>query len=165
MAATLMRALFSSLLVPAGPALPPVLSRFPLTLFHVDSGGCEACGVEVEALAHGGYGLAEAGIVFSETPRLADMLVVTGACTRMMAGAVRAAWEAMPEPKGLLAVGACATDGGPFPENYTVLGGLERHAAVDCVIPGCPPSPRAILGGIVSLLSHSSRREPVPGPG
>lgn len=124
----------------------------------MDSGGCEACSLEVEALRKGDYGLVEAGIVFTDAPRVADMLLVTGTCTRMMAPVVKAAWEAMPQPKGLLAVGACAIDGGPFAENYAVLGGLEKRASVDCAIPGCPPTPDAILQGIVSLLS------PTPAP-
>lgn len=158
MSTVLIRALFTSLLAPAGPALPPVVSRSPLVFFHVDSGGCEACSLEVEALRKGDYGLAEAGIVFTDAPRLADMLLVTGTCTRMMAPVVKAAWEAMPQPKGLLAVGACAIDGGPFSENYAVLGGLEKRASVDCAIPGCPPTPDAILQGIVNLLS------PTPAP-
>ncbi|MBV1838320.1 NADH-quinone oxidoreductase subunit B [Acetobacter estunensis] len=161
MSTVLIRALFTSLVAPAGPALPPVISRSPLVLFHVDSGGCEACGLEVEALIHGNYGLAEAGVSFADTPRTADMLLVTGAYSRMMMPVVQAAWEAMPQPKGLLAVGACALDGGPFGKNYAMLGGLESHASVDCAIPGCPPTPRAVLEGIVSLLSPASVVRPV----
>ncbi|NHN85370.1 NADH-quinone oxidoreductase subunit B [Acetobacter musti] len=153
MSTVLMRALFASLLAPSGPALPPVVSRSPLMLFHVDSGGCEACGFEVEALINGGFGLAEAGLGFVNTPRTADMLLITGACSRMMAPVVRAAWDTMPLPKGLLAVGACAIDGGPFSANYSMLGGLDGQASVDCAIPGCPPSPRDILDGIVALIS------------
>lgn len=168
MSVVLMRALFASLLQPAAPALPPVASRSPLMLFHVDSGGCEACGFEVEALSCGGFGLAEAGLGFVSTPRTADMLLVTGACSRMMAPVVKAAWEAMPQPRGLLAVGACAIDGGLFPENYSVLGGLEEQASVDCVIPGCPPSPQDILDGIVSLLTgapyYREQPEDIPEP-
>nr|WP_173571872.1 NADH-quinone oxidoreductase subunit B [Acetobacter oeni] len=148
-----MRALFASLLAPSGPALPPVVSRSPLMLFHVDSGGCEACGSEVEALINGGFGLAEAGVGFAGNPRTADMLLVTGACSRMMAPVVRAAWDAMPCPKGLLAVGSCAIDGGPFSANYAMLGGLGGCSSVDCAIPGCPPSPHHILEGIVALIA------------
>ncbi|MFT8719256.1 NADH-quinone oxidoreductase subunit B family protein [Acetobacter sp.] len=161
MSIVLMRALFTSLVTPAGPVLPPVVSRSPLAFFHVDSGGCEACGLEVEALMTGNYGLAEAGVAFANTPRTADMLLVTGACSRMMAPVVKAAWAAMPEPKGLLAVGTCAIDGGPFSNNYAVLGGLQAHASVDCAIPGCPPSPDAILDGIIRLLSPGTPRPAV----
>ncbi|NHN87171.1 NADH-quinone oxidoreductase subunit B family protein [Acetobacter conturbans] len=160
MPTVLMRALFTSLLAPSGPALPPVVSRTPLVFFHVDSGGCEACGLEVEALMTGNYGLAEAGVTFADSPRTADMLLVTGCCSRMMAPVVKAAWETMPQPKGLLAVGACAIDGGPFSRNYAVLGGLQAQASVDCAIPGCPPSPDAILDGIIRLLSPTSPPPP-----
>nr|WP_173577625.1 NADH-quinone oxidoreductase subunit B [Acetobacter fallax] len=159
-----MRALFASLLGPSGPALPPVASRSPLMLFHVDSGGCEACGFEVESLINGGFGLAEAGLGFASTPRTADMLLVTGACSRMMAPVVRAAWEAMPQPRGLLAVGACAIDGGPFSANYAMLGGLAGQSSVDCAIPGCPPSPRDILDGIIALISTTQLNPESSGP-
>lgn len=155
MSSSMVRALFTALAAPAGPALPPVVSRSPLVLFHVDSGGCEACGLEVEALKTGGYGLAEAGVEFSASPRLADMLLVTGGCSRMMAPVIRAAWEAMPRPKGLIAVGACARDGGLFPQNYATLGGLENHASVDLFVPGCPPTPSEILGAVIAVTARA----------
>lgn len=153
MSTVLIRALFTSLMAPVSRALPPVVSRSPLVFFHVDSGGCEACGLEVEALMHGGYGLTEAGVAFADSPRTADMLLVTGACTRMMAPVVKAAWDAMPRPKGLLAIGACAIDGGLFSSSYAVLGGLKGQASIEFAIPGCPPSPDEILAGVIALLS------------
>ncbi|MBB2185850.1 NADH-quinone oxidoreductase subunit B [Gluconacetobacter liquefaciens] len=126
-----------------------------MAVFHVDTGGCEGCAMEVAALDGAAYALPRAGVRFVTTPRLADVLLVTGPLTRAMAPVLEAAWHGMPDRKALVAVGACAIDGGPFGENYAVLGGLEGRAPLDASIPGCPPSPAAIVAGLAGLLGAS----------
>lgn len=140
-----------------GQRLKPVGPRWPLLLFHVDTGGCGGCGMELEALSAGPYDLEGAGFGFVQTPRSADVLLVTGPLTRTMAPVLEAAWQAMPKPKGLISVGGCAMDGGYFSENYAVLGGLDRKASIDLVIPGCPPSPQQVLDGLCSLFGQPPR--------
>ncbi|ACI52790.1 NADH ubiquinone oxidoreductase 20 kDa subunit [Gluconacetobacter diazotrophicus PA1 5] len=148
-------ALLRAILAGRRPAVRlPVTGARPLAVFHVETGGCEGCAMEVAALDGAAYGLPATGIAFVATPRLAEVLLVTGPLTRAMAPVLEAAWHAMPEPRALVAVGACAIDGGPFPENYAVLGGLEGRATLDMTVPGCPPSPAAILAGLARVLER-----------
>ncbi|WP_323990481.1 MULTISPECIES: NADH-quinone oxidoreductase subunit B [Nguyenibacter] len=130
----------------------------PLALFHVETGGCEGCALEIAALDSAAYALAPTGIRFVATPRLADILLVTGPLTRAMAPVLESAWHAMPDPRALVAVGACAIDGGPFAENYAVLGGLQDRTTIDLAIPGCPPSPAAIMAGLAAILTPAVPR-------
>lgn len=127
----------------------------PRAVFHVDTGGCDGCTMEIAALDGAAYALPATGLHFVTAPCLADVLLVTGPLTRAMAPVLEAAWQAMPDPKALVAVGACAIDGGPFGENYAVLGGLEGRAPLDASIPGCPPSPAAVVAGLAALLGVS----------
>ncbi|MBO1327087.1 NADH-quinone oxidoreductase subunit B [Acetobacter suratthaniensis] len=124
----------------------------PLMLFHIETGGCGGCGMELRALASAPYDLGGAGFGLAGTPAGADMLLVSGPLTRMMAPVLQAAWEAMPDPKGIICLGDCALDGGVFGENYATLGGLERHVTIDLRLPGCPPTPADVLAGLASLL-------------
>ncbi|GBQ35624.1 NADH-quinone oxidoreductase subunit B [Gluconacetobacter azotocaptans] len=148
----ILRAILTATTGKHAPARVPVAARRPLPVFHIETGGCEGCAMELAALDGAAYGLAATGIAFVTTPRLAEVLLVTGPLTRVMAPVLEAAWHAMPEPRALVAVGACAIDGGPFSENYAVLGGLEGRAPIDLAIAGCPPSPAAILSGLAGLL-------------
>ena len=122
-----------------------------LSVLHVDGGGCGGCALEVSALRWAGQALPEAGFVMVETPRHADVLLVSGCPTRNLVQAIDAAWAAMPGPKRLVAVGACAIDGGPFRDSYAVSGGLEGRFPVTVAVPGCPPTPDAILDGLCQL--------------
>ncbi|MCP1212093.1 NADH-quinone oxidoreductase subunit B family protein [Acetobacter okinawensis] len=135
----------------------PLGPRWPLLLFHVDTGGCGGCGMELQAMTCLPYDMQGAGFGFVTSPRSADVLLVTGPLTRTMAPVLQAAWEAMPDPKGLISVGACALDGGLFGENYAVMGGLERRVSVDLAIAGCPPSPQEILNGLCALLGSAAQ--------
>ncbi|MCP9320326.1 NADH-quinone oxidoreductase subunit B [Acetobacter persici] len=153
----LIRAVFDAAFRQGGARLKPVGPRWPLLLFHVDTGGCGGCGMELQALAAGPYDMQGAGFGFVPSPALADVLLVTGPLTRTMAPVLEAAWQAMPKPKGLICVGGCAVDGGIFPENYAVLGGLDRKATVDLHIPGCPPSPQQVLDGLCSLFGQRTQ--------
>lgn len=149
----LIHAVFDGMFRQARQTAKPPGERWPVWLFHVDTGGCGGCGMELQALAHLPYDLRGAGFGFVETPRAADVLLVTGAVTWAMAPVLQAAWDAMPTPKGLITVGACAQNGGPFfAENYAVMGGLERKVSVDFSIPGCPPTPADVLAGLSALF-------------
>nr|WP_025829179.1 NADH-ubiquinone oxidoreductase [Acetobacter persici] len=153
----LIRAVFDAAFRQGGARLKPVGPRWPLLLFHVDTGGCGGCGMELQALAAGPYDMQGVGFGFVPSPASADVLLVTGPLTRTMAPVLEAAWQAMPKPKGLICVGGCAVDGGIFPENYAVLGGLDRKATVDLHIPGCPPSPQQVLDGLCSLFGQRAQ--------
>jgi len=123
-----------------------------LALFHVGGGGCGGCELELRALRGAAYGLERLGLTFVASPRHADVLLVTGPPTRAMAEPLRRAWEAVPDPKWVVAVGACAIDGGVFAGSYAVLGGVGAVLTVDMVIPGCPPSPAQVLQGLRTLI-------------
>ncbi|MBO1323790.1 NADH-quinone oxidoreductase subunit B [Acetobacter sp. TBRC 12305] len=155
----LMRAVFDMAFRPGMQRMKPQGPGWPVRLFHIDTGGCGGCGMELQALSCAPFDMQGAGFGFVHSPRNADMLVVTGPLTRAMAPVVQAAWEAMPAPRGLVCVGACALDGGMFGENYAVMGGLERRVSIDLAIPGCPPTPMDVLDGLRSLF-----RPPVPAP-
>jgi NADH-quinone oxidoreductase B subunit len=122
-----------------------------LAIRVVDAGSCNACELELNALNNPFYDLERFGIHLVASPRHADVLVVTGPVTRNMAEALRRTYEAMPNPKWVVAVGDCAIDGGCFAGSPAVLGGVHHVLPVDLHIPGCPPSPTAILEGLLAL--------------
>ena len=122
-----------------------------LSMLHLQGGGCGGCGLEIEALVAGNR-LDALGLRLVSSPRHADLLLVSGTVGRNLLDAVEATWAAMPEPKWLVAAGACAMDGGPFRDNYAVSGGIGARMPVSLVIPGCPPSPDAVLAGLRLLL-------------
>ncbi|MEM1582990.1 MAG: NADH-quinone oxidoreductase subunit NuoB, partial [Candidatus Bathyarchaeia archaeon] len=93
------------------------------------------------------------GIILKPSPRHADVLLVTGAVTRQCASRLKLIYEQMPNPKSVIAVGACACSGGVFRGCYNVLEGIDRIIPVDMYVPGCPPKPEAIIDGILKLLS------------
>lgn len=123
-----------------------------LTIRHVDTGSCGGCEMELRALNGALYDLERYGISFVESPRHADVLVVTGPLTRNMREALEQAWDATPAPKWVIAVGDCAIDGGVFKGSYAVLGGTGTAIPVDLTISGCPPTPARLLAGLRALL-------------
>jgi Ni,Fe-hydrogenase III small subunit len=123
-----------------------------LCIRHVDAGSCNGCELELNALGNPYYNLEGLGIKFVASPRHADALLVTGPMTRNMAGALQRAYAAMPEPKLVIAAGDCAACGGVFGESYACLGQVARVIPVDVTVPGCPPSPTALLQGILAAL-------------
>jgi len=125
-----------------------------LSIRVVDAGSCNACELELNALNNPFYDLERFGIRLVASPRHADVLIVTGPVTKNMAEALRRTYEAMPHPKWVVAVGGCAIDGGCFAGSPAVLGGVHRALPVDLHIPGCPPSPTAILQGLLALLQR-----------
>jgi len=129
-----------------------VLGR-ALTLRHVDAGSCNACELESQALSNPYYNLEGLGIRYVASPRHADALMVTGPVTRNMAVALRRTYDAMPEPKLVIAVGACAMGCGVYGPNYATIGAVSEVLPVDVTIPGCPPSPTAMLQGILAAIA------------
>ena len=120
-------------------------------MLHLQGGGCGGCGLEIEALVADGR-LGQVGLRLVDGPRHADLLLVSGTVGRNLLDAVEATWAAMAEPRWLVAAGACALDGGPFRDGYAVSGGIGTRLPVSLVIPGCPPSPDAVLAGLCLLL-------------
>jgi Ni,Fe-hydrogenase III small subunit/formate hydrogenlyase subunit 6/NADH:ubiquinone oxidoreductase subunit I len=133
-----------------------VLGR-SLHLRHLDAGSCNACDFELTALLNPVYDIRRLGIDFVASPRHADGVVITGPITRNLETAVRRTIEAVPAPRIVIAVGACAT-GGIFGEGYASLGGVDKLLPVDVYIPGCPPRPQSIIFGILVALGRLNAR-------
>ncbi len=127
-----------------------------LSLFHVNTGSCGGCELELRALKTALYDLERFGFRFVDSPRHADVLVVTGPLTRTLRSALEQAWDATPDPKWVVAVGDCAVDGGVFKGSYAVLGGTGSVIPVDLTISGCPPSPARLLSGLRALLEANA---------
>lgn len=134
-----------------------VLGR-SLHLRHLDAGSCNACDWELTALLNPVYDVRRLGIDFVASPRHADGVVVTGPVTRNLETAVRRTFEAVPDPRIVIAVGACAASGGIVGEGYASAGGVDRVLPVDVYIPGCPPRPEAIIFGILVALGRLDAR-------
>jgi Ni,Fe-hydrogenase III small subunit/ferredoxin len=125
-----------------------------LKLRQVSAGGCGAAEADLNVLTTIGWDIGRFGIQFVASPRHADGLVITGPVSRNMELALRKTWEAMPEPKIVIAVGTSAISGGPFAGNPEVLGGADAVVPVDLYIPGWPPHPLTILDGLLRLLGR-----------
>jgi Ni,Fe-hydrogenase III small subunit len=123
-----------------------------LSIRAVDAGSCNGCELELHALNNPYYNIEGAGIRFVASPRHADLLLVTGPVSRNMAQALRRTYDAMPDPKLVIAAGQCACDGGIFGEGYATLGALRNVLPVDATIPGCPPPPLELLRGILAAV-------------
>lgn len=127
-----------------------------LSIRQIDAGSCNGCELEIHALSNAFYDLERFGLRFVASPRHADVLLVTGPVTKNMREALLRTYAATPDPKWVVAVGACAVDGGLFAGSYAVAGGVKDVIAVDLHIPGCPPSPRALLAGLLALLQTAA---------
>jgi Ni,Fe-hydrogenase III small subunit len=131
-----------------------------LKLRQVSAGGCNACEADVNVLNTVVFDLGRFGIQFVASPRHADGLLITGPVTQNMQLALQKTYDAVPAPKIVIAVGACAIAGGPFIDHQEVCNGAEAVVPVDLYIPGCPPHPISILDGLLRLLGKipSDRR-------
>jgi Ni,Fe-hydrogenase III small subunit len=124
-----------------------------LAIRHVDAGSCNGCELEIHAMNSPYYNLEGLGIKFVASPRHADMLLVTGPVSRNMETALRRTWEATPDPKLVVAIGDCGCTGGIFGESYASCGRVSNVIPVDVAVPGCPPTPVAILQGILTAIT------------
>jgi Ni,Fe-hydrogenase III small subunit/Pyruvate/2-oxoacid:ferredoxin oxidoreductase delta subunit len=129
-----------------------------LSIRQVDAGSCNGCELEIVGLNNPIYDIERFGIHFVASPRHADMLLVTGPVTRNMELALLKTFRATPDPKLVVAVGACGISGGIFGESYASLGGVEKVIPVDVYIPGCPPRPQALLHGILLAVGRLAEK-------
>lgn len=127
--------------------------RRSLTIRHVDAGSCNGCELEIHAINNPIYNCERFGIQFTASPRFADMLLVTGPVTRNMEIALRRTYNSTPSPKLVVAVGDCGCNGGIFGESYASLGSIDKVIPVDVYIHGCPPTPAALLNGILRAVA------------
>ena len=132
------------------------------TIRHVDAGSCNGCELEIHALGNPYYNLEGLGIKFVASPRHADLLLVTGPVSKHMAIALQRTYDATPDPKLVIAAGDCGCTGGIFGESYASLGRVANVIPVDVAIPGCPPTPTALLQGILAALTKASPPAEVP---
>ncbi|HEV2688307.1 MAG TPA: NADH-quinone oxidoreductase subunit NuoB [Bryobacteraceae bacterium] len=136
-----------------------VLGR-SLAIREVDAGSCNGCELEIIALNNPVHDIERFGIHFVASPRHADMLLVTGPVSRNMELALRKTYAATPDPKVIVAVGACGISGGIFGTNYASLGGVDQVIPVDVYVPGCPPRPEALLHGILLAVGRLAKSRP-----
>jgi Ni,Fe-hydrogenase III small subunit len=128
-----------------------------LRIRHVDAGSCNGCELEIHALSNPYYNLEGTGISFVASPRHADVLMVTGPVSVNMEEALKLTYDAMPEPKWVLAVGDCGSCGGIFGANYATRGPISNVIPVHAFVNGCPPSPLAILRSLLHMTLHLDR--------
>jgi Ni,Fe-hydrogenase III small subunit len=137
-----------------------VLGR-ALCIRAIDAGSCNGCELEIHALGNPLYNIEALGIRFVASPRHADLLLVTGPVASNMEVALRRTYDATPDPKLVVAIGDCGCTGGIFGEGYATRGRVSNVIPVDVAVPGCPPSPRQILAGILTAISPAVAAGPV----
>jgi Ni,Fe-hydrogenase III small subunit len=133
-----------------------------LAIREIDAGSCNGCELEIHALNNAFYDIERFGLRFVASPRHADVLLVTGPVTRNMREALERTYTATPNPKWVVAVGDCASDGGCFAGSYAVVGGVSAVVPVDLHVAGCPPPPETLLKGLLALLENAERGAPSP---
>jgi Ni,Fe-hydrogenase III small subunit len=127
---------------------------------HLDAGSCNGCDWEIAALLNSYHDVQRLGIDFVASPRHADLLLVTGTMTRNLEEAARRTYEAMPDPRLVVAVGACAISGGVFAGSYAGRDGVGDVLPVDVYVPGCPPRPEAIIEGMLLAVDQRGQGGP-----
>jgi Ni,Fe-hydrogenase III small subunit len=128
-----------------------------LCIRHVDAGSCNGCELEIHALSNPVYNIEGLGIRFVASPRHADLLLVTGPVSRHMQNALLRSYAATPDPKLVVAVGDCGCTGGIFGESYASCGRVANVLPVDVAVPGCPPTPRQLLQGILTAIKAPTK--------
>ena len=121
--------------------------------------GLACCAIEMIAAQASRYDMARFGMeVMRPTPRQSDLMLVSGTVTKKMVPLIVRLFNQMPEPKYVVAMGACASGGGPFKEGYNVVAGIDKFLPVDVYIPGCPPTPQALIHGLIQLQKKIDRQ-------
>jgi NADH-quinone oxidoreductase B subunit len=121
-------------------------------ILHLNSGACNACDIEIVAALTPRFDVERFGVLLKATPRHADVIVATGPVTRQIKDRIIRIYEQTPDPKFVIAVGACAMSGCVYRGAYNIMGGLDQVIPVNVYVPGCPARPDAILDGVVKLL-------------
>jgi NADH-quinone oxidoreductase B subunit len=121
-------------------------------LLHFNTGGCNGCDIELVAALTPRFDVERFGIKLQGSPRHADIMVVTGPVTAQIKDRLMRVYEQIPDPKLVVAIGACAISGAPFKDCYNVHGGIDTLLRVDAYVPGCPPKPEAIIDGLAKLI-------------
>jgi NADH-quinone oxidoreductase B subunit len=128
-------------------------------ILHFNTGACNACDIEIIAALMPRYDMERFGVQLKGTPRHADVLVCSGPVTRQTRDRLKRIYDQMPEPKFVVAVGTCSCSGGVFDGCYSVESGIDKVIPVAAYIPGCPASPKAIIDGVVKLLTSLENKE------
>ncbi|MCM8764103.1 MAG: NADH-quinone oxidoreductase subunit B family protein [Candidatus Omnitrophica bacterium] len=128
-------------------------------ILHLNTGACNACDIEIVDALTPRFDVERFGILLKASPRHADVIVCTGPATRQMKDRVIRLYQQTPDPKFVVAVGACAMSGCVYRGAYNVIGGIDQLIPVDVYVPGCPPRPDAIIDGIVKLLKKLEKSE------
>jgi len=128
-----------------------------LWVFHVNTGSCNGCDIEILAALTPRYDVERFGIKLVGSPRHADALLVTGPVSRDMVDKLKRFYEQVPDPKVVIVVGSCGISGGVFHESYDLVGPVDRIIPVDVYVPGCPPRPEAIIDGVVKAWMKLER--------
>jgi len=121
-------------------------------ILHLNSGACNACDIEIVAALTPRFDLERFGVLLKATPRHADVIICTGPVTRQIKDRILRIYEQVPDPKFVVAVGACAMSGCVYRGAYNILGGIDQVIPVDAYVPGCPSRPDAIMDGVLKLL-------------
>jgi NADH-quinone oxidoreductase B subunit len=127
-------------------------------ILHFNTGACNACDIEIIAALTPKYDLERFGVQLKGSPRHADILVCSGPVTRQVKDRLKRIYDQMPEPKLVVVVGTCACSGGVFDGCYNVESGIDKVLPVSAYIPGCPASPKAIIDGVVKLLTSIDKK-------
>ena len=129
-----------------------------LWVFHTNVGACNGCDIEILDALTPYFDVERFGIKLVGSPRHADVLLVAGPVTRPMEKPLKELYDAVPDPKIVMAIGACAVGGGPWFDTYNVVGGVDKVIPVDIYIPGCPSRPEAIINGVAQLLALAEKK-------
>jgi NADH-quinone oxidoreductase B subunit len=129
-----------------------------LWVFHTNVGACNGCDIEILDALTPYFDVERLGIKLVASPRHADVLLVAGPVTRPMEKPLRELYDSIPDPKIVVAIGACAVGGGPWFDTYNVVGGVDQVIPVDMYVPGCPARPEAILHGVAQILELAKKK-------